>query len=745
VGGVGWYRKHFTLQCGECKAEVVRLRFDGVYMNSDTYLNGHHLGNHPYGYTTFEYTLPSAFLNAGGNVLAVRVNNYGKNSRWYSGSGIFRHVWLSVTPALHVPLWGITVTTPSVELPSNAHQEVAVTAPSAIVTVEFSLANDKTPVPAGTAVVVEISGPTGVVLANEYVKVDGTYTAVTKSVNATLQAVQLWSPDHPALYRATAMLVHPHPEGEFRVDDTKVESTFGVRTIQFDAQGGFRLNGKETKLYGGCLHHANGPLGSKAISRAEERRVQLMKANGYNAIRTSHNPVSPAFLDAADREGVLVMDEAFDCWSDGKNPDDYHVFFDDWWQRDIASMVLRDRNHPSVVLWSIGNEIPMRATAAGYNLSHVLADYVRSLDPSGRAVTSAYPFVSDAADKFFAPLDVAGYNYSPNRYMSDHKRSPTRVIVGTESFPKDSFQMWDLIWKHSHVIGDFIWTALDYTGESDIGFESQSGDVDQCAQEPFPWHISFCGDIDNAGHQKPQAYYRKVLWGVSTIELAVHDPNGVPSKESVGGWGWTEERQSWNWPGWEGKNLTVNVYAKGGPKHSPESACTAVSLTTNDGTTKMPVSYSSQFTSTFHITYKPGTITATCHDNDGKALGAVSYSTADAPVQVALKVDRSEILHSRDDLAFVTVEIHDVHGTLVPDAAMRVSFKLAAGSAGEIVAVGNGNPQDLDSFEADSRMSWRGKALVILRPSGTMPGTITLHASAPGLPQATVAVKTVLT
>jgi beta-galactosidase len=486
-----------------------------------------------------------------------------------------------------------------------------------------------------------------------------------------------------------------------------------VRHISFDVSNGFLLNGHPTKFYGGCLHHDNGALGTKAISRAEERRVEILKANGYNAIRTSHNPVSPAFLDACDRLGVLVMDEAFDCWAQGKNTDDYHVWFDEWWERDIASMVLRDRNHPSVVMWSIGNEIPMRKTAAGFNLSHVLSDYVRSLDSphSGRAVTSAYPGVGDEADKFFAPLEVAGYNYSPQRYESDHVRVPSRIIVGTESFPKDSFQMWDLAWQHDWVMGDFIWTMMDYIGESDIGYESQSGDVDQCAgTESFPWHISFCGDIDNAGHQKPQAYYRKVLWGVTPIEMAVHIPISPDAKESVGGWGWIEERQSWTWGEDAPKGLwplnisagklNVNVYAKGGTLHTKDAACTEVglSITTTAGKkidlgTK-PVGHATQFTATYTgVDYKAGTITATCTAASSEdAVGAAtSYTTAAAVAQLSLEVNRSSIDHSRDDLAFVNVLALDAAGTLVPDAAVSVTFKIDG--VGEMAAVGNGDPQ----------------------------------------------------
>lgn len=316
-----------------------------------------------------------------------------------------------------------------------------------------------------------------------------------------------------------------------------------------------------------------------------------------------------------------------------------------------------------------------------------------------------------------------GYNYSPNRYLSDHARFPSRVIVGTESFPTQSFVMWDLAWRHAHVIGDFIWTAFDYIGESDIGFESQSADVDECSgREPFPWHISFCGDVDNAGQRKPQSYYRRVLWGIDTINVAVHVP-GAPAAERVGRWGWPEERQSWSWGGFEGTNVSVNVYAKGGGKHTPHAACASVVLAVNGVQVgRLPVSYQTQFTATFErVVYTPGTLTATCYTagstHEGAApIASVSYKSAGVPRALRLSVDRPTIPNSRDALAFVTVEAVDAHGELVPDASLELSFAVK-GTAGELAALGNGNPQDIDSFQGTKRRLWRGTGLAVLRPT----------------------------
>eukprot|EP00658_Telonema_sp_P-2_P013778 TRINITY_DN15226_c0_g1_i2.p1 TRINITY_DN15226_c0_g1~~TRINITY_DN15226_c0_g1_i2.p1 ORF type:complete len:757 (+),score=163.08 TRINITY_DN15226_c0_g1_i2:176-2446(+) len=404
VGGVGWYRKWFELPNAVTNGpgSVVRIQFDGVYMNSDMYLNGVFLGNHPYGYTSFEYTLPpTALSSTGSNLLAVKVANLGKNSRWYSGSGIFRHTRLLVSPSLYLPQWGLGVTTP------------VITASSATVQLELNVHGVSQS--RGGTVALVLTDPAGRRVASGSFETGK--SAMAKTVNLTVDSPQLWSPHSPTLYSATATLQSDAQQPWH--DPNFLSTSFGFRTISFDATSGFKLNGVVTKLYGGCLHHDNGPLGSKAIDRAEERRVQLLKANGYNAIRTSHNPVSPAFLDACDREGIMVMDEAFDCWEWGKNPDDYHLWFDNWWKRDIESMVLRDRNHPSVIMWSIGNEIPMRAVPAGFNLSHVLSDYVRSLDNT-RAVTSAYPGVSDVADKFFAPLEAVSYTHLRAHETPEH-------------------------------------------------------------------------------------------------------------------------------------------------------------------------------------------------------------------------------------------------------------------------------------------------------------------------------------
>ncbi len=447
VGGVGWYRKRFAL---DAPGKRVRLRFDGVYMNGEFWVNGSRLGEWPSGYSGFEFDV-TPHLRSGDNIVAVRVRNEGKNSRWYSGSGIYRHVWLTVVDPLHVPLWGVFVTTPEVS-PESALVRVSV---------ETRNLTDREQ---AAQLRVRLENPTGytVAAAETTVAVPPGATA-TQPLEMRVDQPALWSCGNPALHRARVEIM---ADGALR---DAVCQTFGIRKVEIDAGSGFRLNGKSIKLKGGNVHHDNGALGAAAIDRAEERKVELLQANGFNAIRCSHNPPSPALLDAADRAGMLVIDEAFDQWRERKldNEQDYHRFFDAWHERDIAAMVRRDRNHPSVVMWSIGNEIPeqFRAseTAAALRAAVLAHDDTR---PVTAAVCTDWGRVirnwDELSDPAFIHLDVAGYNYLPDKYESDHARHPDRVIYGAESYPKDAALYWGLVEKHNHVIGDFVWTALDY-------------------------------------------------------------------------------------------------------------------------------------------------------------------------------------------------------------------------------------------------------------------------------------------
>jgi beta-galactosidase len=432
VGGTGWYRKHFSVAKLPASTHV-EIVFDGVYMNAEVWLNGERLGNHPYGYIGFAFDLTPHLKHDGDNVIAVRVRNEGKNSRWYSGSGIYRHVHLTLTHRVRIPMWGIQVTTPDVSKES-AMVKVVTKVENLGQSVEDVMVRLRVFDPEG----IELGVREGV---ESVEKQDQAEVVLALAVLEPLR----WSPRSPRLYRAEIEVA----SGDIVLDSMSVP--FGIRSIEVDAARGLRINGETLKLKGGCLHHDNGVLGAAAIDRAEERRVELMKRNGFNAIRTSHNPPSPAFLNACDRLGMVVIDEAFDIWKVAKNPDDYHLYFDEWADRDFESMVLRDRNHPSVVFWSIGNEIPERADPAGVAIAERLADAAKRLDPS-RPVTAAICGFWEKPGRGWAEsapafehLDVGGYNYEWKQYEPDHELFPQRVMMGTESFTVEAFENWQMV------------------------------------------------------------------------------------------------------------------------------------------------------------------------------------------------------------------------------------------------------------------------------------------------------------
>ncbi len=707
VGGTAWYRKHFTLDKAD-EDKVVKILFDGVYMNADFWLNGKHLGHHPYGYTAFAFDLTD-YLNPAGeeNVLAVEVKNEGKNSRWYSGSGIYRNVKLIKTNPVHVDLWGVFVNTP------------AVTNGKATVAVDVKLVNE-TDEEKDLTMKMKFLNPAG-----EEVTHFSDDKELAAAVNQTfgqtfeISADQLWSPDNPQLYKLVVQLW----DGNKLMDE--VTQRFGIRTIDFSAEKGFLLNGKNLLLKGGCMHHDNGILGSAAFKTAEYRRVKKMKEYGFNAIRTSHNPPSEAFLDACDELGMLVMDESFDQWQKPKNPQDYNLYFDDWWEKDLESMVLRDRNHPSVIIWSIGNEIKERADSSGLEIARNLKSKIKSMDDS-RPVTQAIcsfwdnPGLTweDTAPAF-AQLDVHGYNYQWKQYEPDHEKYPERIMIGTESIAKEAFENWQMVKKHPYVIGDFVWTGMDYLGESGIGsthLDNEKADF----LPPWPWFNAYCGDVSILGDKKPQLYYRDVIWENSDLEVLVHAPIPAGRKEIVSYWGWPDEQKSWNWEGSEGKPLQVSVY----------SNCDQVRLELNGkaiGTKN--VSHETKLTAQFEVPYQAGELTAV-GINDGKEVVRQTLQTAGKAAKLKITAEQDSLAAGGNDLAYFTVEVLDANGNLVPNAEIPVEFEIDGNC--KLQAVGNGNPTDLKSFQQPSVKTFRGKCLLIVRPSNEG-GEISISAKSDGL------------
>jgi len=740
-GGYAWsgvvtYRKRFQAP-EEWRGQSVQLEFEGVYMNAEVSINRELVALHPYGYTSFLVDL-TPYLKVGGeNELVVTVNNSAQpNSRWYSGTGIYRHVWLRTAPAAHIRPWGVFVTTPQV-----------------------------TPAASTVSVTTEVDGATGgSVLRSRILDASGAEVARVESPvqgerveqTLTVQDARLWSVDAPAMYSLVSELL----VGGAVADSER--TSFGIRTFSMDVKSGFRLNGVPMKLKGGCVHHDNGLLGAASYDRAEERKIELMKASGYNAIRCAHNPPAPAMLDACDRLGMLVIDETFDCWRMGKNPNDYHLYFEDWWQRDTESMVRRDRNHPSIIAWSIGNEVPERTGISdGYAWVKKQADFVRALD-STRPVTSALPFLFEEmfADpeamaqnltdmqsmfdpKRFTPTDVAtdrwgnltgefnqaldlvGYNYLYPRYAWDGERFPQRVMAGTETFPYNAYEYWKETERWPYVIGDFVWTSIDYLGESGIG-KVTFGEGGMSFGAQFPYHLANCGDIDICGLKRPQSYFRDILWGVrSAPYIAVLDPQHFGQKAAFNQWGWDPVEESWSFPGREGQTTRVDVY----------SAAAEVELLVNGVSAgRKPAGDASKNKASFEVVYQPGMIEAVSYTG-GKESGRTSLNTAGRPAGLALSADRAGLRAEFGDLAYVTVEIRDAQGQRVPWAEAEVTLEVSG--AGDLLAIGTANPTSEELYVGSRRKAWQGRLMAVVRATG-QPGPVTLKAQVEGLPPAEI-------
>jgi beta-galactosidase len=646
---------------------------------------------------------------------------------------------------VHVSIWGTYITTPEVS-EQNAKIE--------IVTNVTNAGKTESPV----TLKVQLIDPAG--------KVAGTVSTDTSIPAGNTADIRqsilidkpaLWSVENPNLYIAQITLFVNSKESD------NLKTSFGVRSIHFDAQTGFTMNGKSIELKGGCFHHDNGPLGSAAIDRAEERKIELLKKAGFNAIRCSHNPPSPYLLDVCDRLGMLVIDEAFDMWEKSKmammammlNPkgnnnipvDDYSKFFKEWWQKDIRSMVVRDRNHPSIIMWSIGNEIAEAADTSGMRLATNLSKEVRKYDPT-RAVTEAHvdmgaSFGGKSTWEIRAPqmalLDVVGYNYAYGIYEEDHKKYPERIIYSSEFMPPRSLENWQAVEALPYVIGNFSWTAMDYLGEAGTGLArlidikpngtgEQSNPMAEMFQffnfNSWPMFNNFQGDLDLIGNPKTPYFYQHVVWRENKIALLVHRPIPAGKKEIVSPWGFPDELKSWSWEGHEGEKLQVHVYTRS----------KLVKLELNGKLIgEQAVDDSKSITATFEVPYEPGSLVARCFDN-GVETASETIKTVSKPAIIRLTADRSVIKANRNDLSYVMTEILDAEGNIVPYADdIMVNFEISGN--GEIAGVGSGSPTDMSSFQQPRKKTWQGRCLAIVRPKGEA-GKIVLRATAEGLKEA---------
>lgn len=714
-GGTGWYRKRFTLDEWTARQQV-RICFDGVMERSDVWINGRHLGFHPNGYMPFSYDLTPYLRPAGQeNVIAVRAFNPGDNSRWYPGSGIYRHVRLAVSGRVFVPDEEIQVSTPQIT-PARAKVEVA-----------FPVQN-KNDVEVDVTVQLTLVDPEGRVAGTkEYPGKVAASGSKEFRLTAEVEQPELWSVDSPTLYEAHIRVLSGGKTTDFH------QTTFGIRSLDFSVDKGFLLNGVPVKLKGACLHHDNGLLGAAAFDEAEMRKVRLLKENGFNAIRTSHNPPSSQFLDACDRLGMLVIDEAFDMWEHPKRDQDYHLFFREHAAKDLASLVKRDRNHPSVILWSIGNEIYERADTAGLRIAAELVSTVKSLDTSRPVTQGICDFWEqkgrtwDESAPAYTLLDVGGYNYEVKRYLIDHQAHPSRIMVGTESFPIEALENWEAACRYPFVLGDFVWTGMDYIGEVGIGNFSYTHD-DRPYSTPtrsWPWYLSNCGDLDICGGKKPQSLFRDVVWGRSDLELLVHAPVPEGHREVISKWGWPDEHPHWNWPGHEGKRLNVRAYSR----------CDSVRLYL-DGKLLEAKAVSGKLSADFDVPYSAGCLMAV-GVKDGREVARKSLQTTGRPRRIVLSPEKTTVSADPNDLAYVEVRVVDEAGRLVPDVPVRL--KMTVDGEGHLLASGNAAPDDMESFRNSACTTYRGSCQAILQP-GTESGTMRLKVVAEGLP----AVETVI-
>jgi len=695
--GVGWYRKHFTLPDGDAKKKVF-IDFDGVMANSDVWINGFHLGKRPYGYVSFRYELTGhlTFGDNAPNVLAVRADNSAQPaSRWYSGAGIYRNVRLVVTDPVHFDHWSTFVTTPSVS------------ADSATVHVQSTVVNQSDS-PGQITVQLTLLDPSGQVV--QTVKASQTI-AVGQSADfqqdIPVSSPQIWDLDHPVLYHVVSQVQN----GATTLDD---ETTpFGIREFHFDAATGFWLNGKNIKLKGVCLHNDVGALGSAVPERAWEKRLAALKELGVNAIRTSHNPPSPEFLDLCDRLGLLVMDEMFDCWLVGKNPYDYHLYFKDWSITDLTDSVRRDRNHPSIILYSAGNEIHDTPNAESAKaILKGLVDAFHQNDPT-RPVTQALfrASVSHDFDNGLADmLDVIGENYRYNELQAAHESKPDRKIIGTE-YGHD-LKDWIVMRDDPAFSGEFLWTGVDYLGEA----------------HQWPAVGSKDGLLDRTDAPRPLAFQRESWWGDKPMVCMARDEGQEATGNQVGE-PQKFARRSSDWSPANTGAQTVEVY----------SNCDDVELFLNDrslGSQPRPADDAPRL---WKIPFEAGTLKASAK-NGGQEVATQVLQTAGAAAKILLETDRANLSPDWDDVSYVRATVVDANNVPVPSATDLITFSVSG--PGAVAAVDSGDMASHEPFQASERHAYGGTCIAIIRATAAT-GQIQVNAKATGLADGLVTINAV--
>lgn len=747
-GGYYRYVKEFTVPM-EWKDKTISLEFEGSYMNSRVYLNHNYVGACHYGYSNFYVNLDQHFLYGKVNRVEVFVNNEELNSRWYTGTGLYRNVWLFEDELVHFSIDGIKISTPEVE------DDFAVVLVQPTVKNEDRL-NHK------VVIKTEILDADGNVVTEES-SCSTIYGGTEQNHYQRIAVVNpiLWACENPYLYTCRLTL---ESDGDF-IEQTEVK--FGIRKLQMDAVHGLRINGKQVKLRGACIHHDNGIIGACTLEMAEERRCRILKEAGFNCIRSSHHPVSKAMLDACDRYGMLVMDEFSDMWTLSKNINDYAAYFETDWEKDVTRMVEKDFNHPSVILYSTGNEIQEVGMPKGVEVNRMIAEKIRSLD-SSRYVTCGFngwlagidyeqtiskainekaarenkglndmmgeelnisdskmiaqmevhPIMTERIDAFMGSLDVAGYNYLTLRHEMDHERKPHRVVLGSETFPCDIPELWEIVKKNNHLIGDMTWTGYDYLGEAGLGTIKFEGEEEKIGR------TSWSGDIDITGKRRTVSYLREIVYGLRKAPyIAVEDPAHFGVKQNKSKWAFEDSISSWTWRGYEGKPVIVDVY----------SASDEVELFINGKSQgRKPAGEKNRFTTKYEVVYEPGTVMVKAYYTDDQLEEIIlidEIHTAEENVSLVLNSDRNELHANGADVAFITVELCDRKGIVNMQAQKNIMIEVEG--AGTVQGYGNADPYFQGTYQQKTIPTFEGRVQVAIR-AGYEEGEVTVRFKADG-------------
>ncbi len=729
------YFKRFTAP-EEWSEKRVWLYFEGAYMNARVFVNGSLAAQRANGYTEFSVPL-NDFLKFGAeNEVKVSLQT-GEDSRWYSGAGLYRNVSLFVADPLHIEMNGFRLTTLA------ADSEVA------SLLAEVTVVNDGVRA-RRLSVEIEMTDSDGRTACSDtqILNLCG-LTRETVSPRLYVKEPKLWSPEEPNLYRVSVRLTE---DGSI-TDETAAE-TFGIRVLTLDNVRGFAINGKTVKMYGGCIHHDNGVIGTATLESAEARRARLLKEAGYNAIRSAHHPMSRAMLDACDRYGLLVMDELTDMWNTSKTRRDFGIAFGREWEDNLRAMVAKDYNHPCVVMYSMGNEIPESGSAAGAAIYRRLGGMTRRLD-STRYITaglnnllagdalqelfkaagsdpaggineamgsdvgdimgqvSMHPSIVAATNESYESMDICGYNYATDRYIHDALKFTNWISVGAETFPKDLAYNWKIVRENAHAVGDFSWTSWDYLGEAGIGADFfKKGESGVFGSHPYPWRIAWDADFDITGRRMPQGYYREIVVGHRTVPyVAMQTPETYDREPIPASWSWPGTVSSWNWPGYEGKPIRVEVYGRG---DEAELIVNGESL----GRKPLPAETKEKelaFLAVFDTVYQPGRVEAVVYSG-GTETGRWSVETAGEPAAARVETDRDRLTTNTGELAFVDVWLEDAEGRLNPGAERDV--RITVEGSGVLQGIGSGNPCTDEDFFDDHCRTYFGHAFAAIRPTG---------------------------